>query len=82
MSDTRKQYRVHVTTNSRREYLKEKKEEVLEVAVREKPKEGRANERVRELVADFCRVPVKNVRIIKGAYSSGKIVLVYDTNQH
>ena len=39
--DSYTQFKVRVTTSSRREYVKEKKKGELEMAVREKPKEGK-----------------------------------------
>ena len=76
--DSYTQFKVRVTTSSRREYVKEKKKGELEMAVREKPKEGKANEKVRELVASFCHVPIKNVYLIKGSRVSVKLIRVYE----
>ncbi len=76
----KKQFRVRVTSSAKREYCTEKQGGILEIAVREKAKNGKANERVRELVANFCDVPFKNVHIIKGAHASAKMILVYENN--
>jgi uncharacterized protein YggU (UPF0235/DUF167 family) len=47
------------------------------IAVKEKAKEGRANERARKLLAEFLSVPLKNVMIIKGSEQPAKILRVY-----
>ncbi len=72
-----KEFRVRVTPNAPREYLEEAPFNTLRIAVAEPTEGGRANDRVREMVAKHFSVPLKNVMIIKGATSSSKTVRVY-----
>ncbi len=71
--------RVKVTVGSRTEYVQDERG-VLHVGVSAKPKGGEANDRVCELIAEHYSVPLKNVHIISGAQSRGKIVLIYANN--
>ncbi len=50
----------------------------LRVAVREKPENGAANARVRELVAFYFAVPAGKVRMVKGAHQSHKIFKILE----
>ena len=74
--------RVRVTPAASRESVSLGKKSVLEISVKEKPKGGNANDRVRELVAKYFSVPVKNVRIIKGSTSRVKMIALYDSSHH
>jgi uncharacterized protein YggU (UPF0235/DUF167 family) len=46
------------------------------VSVREKPEQGAANERIRELLAACLRVPVSSVRLVKGGTSPSKLFTI------
>lgn len=72
---SRRLLRVRVTPGAKREVI-EQKGGVLFVSVKEKAIEGKANERVRELVAHACAVPVKNVQLKKGHQSPSKLYIV------
>ena len=72
-----KELRVRVTPNSSREYLEEAPFDTLRIAVSEPTEGNRANDRVREMVADHFSVPVKNVMIIRGMQSLSKTIRVY-----
>ncbi len=68
---------VRVTASAPKEYIRKKDGKHLEVAVKEKATEGRANEKVKQLVSKFFSVPAGNVQIIQGRRSRGKLVRVY-----
>lgn len=72
-----KEVRVKVTPNSKREYVEEAPFDTLRIGVAEPTEGNRANDRVREMVAEHFSVPVKNVQIIKGARERSKIVRIY-----
>ncbi|MCD6115059.1 DUF167 domain-containing protein [bacterium] len=66
-------------------FPKAKKEKVLQIDkdklnvwVKEAPKEGRANERVIELIADFLKIPQNKIQIIKGRRTPNKILKIFD----
>ena len=77
MSGTVKEFKVRVTPNASREYIEEAPFNTLRVGVSEPTEGNRANDRVREMVAEHFSVPVKNVMIIKGTQSPSKVVRVY-----
>lgn len=68
--------RVKVWPDAGEEYLEEGKKGGLEIFVREPPVDNRANKRVCALVARHYKVPVKNVRIVSGHRTRGKILSV------
>jgi uncharacterized protein YggU (UPF0235/DUF167 family) len=65
--------KVKVLPCSKEELVAKIAEDALKVAVREKPENGQANARVRELVAFYFGVPAGKVRLVKGAHESHKI---------
>ncbi|MDO8576167.1 MAG: DUF167 family protein [bacterium] len=68
--------RVKVWPCAGEELLEEGKKGALEIFVREPPVDNRANKRVCALVARHYKVPVKNVRIVSGHRTRGKILSV------
>jgi uncharacterized protein YggU (UPF0235/DUF167 family) len=64
--------RVRVTPGARREAVTEREPNVLEISVREEAAGNAANTRVRTLVAVYCKVPQKAVRLMTGARSPSK----------
>ncbi len=64
--------RVKVIPDAKKEFVEEGKVGHLLVSVRAPRKEGKANERVRELAAKHFGVPVENVRIVRGKDQSSK----------
>ena len=63
--------KVRVSPGARREKV-EKTKEGFAVSVREEAQDNAANERVREIVARECRVPLSAVRLMKGHRSPSK----------
>lgn len=49
-------------------------ENIFEVRVKEPPEEGRANEAIIKLVADYFNVPKSRVKIISGGKNKQKIL--------
>ena len=64
--------KVRVTPDARREVVREREPNVLEISVREKAAGNAANTRVRALVAMYCKVPLTAVRLVTGARSPNK----------
>lgn len=58
--------RARVTTGARKESVIEIDANNLRIAVKEKPQDNAANNRVIELVTTHYRCPTKNVRITRG----------------
>ncbi len=70
------QVKVRVRTGAKEEEIAILPDGRLEVTVREKPKEGRANERVIELVARHFKVPATSVRILRGRTTASKLLAI------
>lgn len=69
--------KVRVIAGAKKESLI-KREETFFVSVKEPAEQNRANTRVRELIAVHAGVPSKQVRIISGHQSPGKILSIPD----
>ncbi len=68
--------RVRATPGARREAVVDDGGDGFSIAVREKAEQGRANARIRELLAERLGVPVSRVRLISGAHRPSKRFLV------
>lgn len=66
--------KVKVHPNSKNDEVFQKSQDSFEVFVRAKPVEGKANEAVLSLVAEFLKVPRSQVRLIRGAMAHNKTV--------
>jgi len=66
--------KIKVQTNCKKDEVIKKKEDSFLVKVKEKPIEGRANERVLELISGYLKIPLKKVNIYRGGKSSNKIL--------
>jgi uncharacterized protein (TIGR00251 family) len=71
-----KTVRVKVRAGARKESCVEKQEGVFEISVKEPAEKNRANARVVELIARHFRVAAREVRIVKGQRSPGKMLRV------
>lgn len=71
-----KDIRVKIVPNARKEFVAIERDGRLLISVHAPRKEGRANDRLRELVALHFAVPVKQVRIISGHQSSSKTLRI------
>lgn len=65
---------VHVTPRARHSSIDRIEDNRFRVAVTAPPHEGRANEAVIELLAEYFRVPRSRVRIVRGQAGRHKIV--------
>ncbi len=66
--------KVKVHPNSKKDEVIQRGKDSLEIFVRAKPLEGKANEAVLNLVAEFLQVPRSQVRLIRGAMAHNKLV--------
>ncbi len=65
--------RVRAKPRSKLECVKEIEKDLYEVAVKEPPEDGRANERIIELLAEHFRVPRSRVKLLRGSTSRLKV---------
>ncbi|MDD4409279.1 MAG: DUF167 domain-containing protein [Candidatus Pacebacteria bacterium] len=72
--------KVKVFPSSKKEVILAKKEDSFEIKVREDPVDGRATERVIEILAEYFSIDKKRIRIIKGAKERSKIFELPDGN--
>lgn len=70
------QVRVRVAAGAKKEALEVLRGRIA-VSVRQKAEQGAANKRVIELIAKHFKVPVKNVRIIRGHATPSKIIAIH-----
>lgn len=72
---------ISVTVHTRSKYTFIKKDEkgVYHVYIHESPVQGRANEAVTQILADFFEVKKYNVTLIKGERSKQKIFFIAKT---
>ncbi|WPM31584.1 DUF167 domain-containing protein [Hydrogenobacter sp. T-2] len=65
--------RVRAKPKSKVEWVKEVEEGIYEVAVKEPPEDGRANERIIELLAKHFGVSKSKVQLLRGSTSRLKV---------
>ncbi len=65
--------RVRAKPRSKLECVKEIEKDLYEVAVKEPPEDGKANERIVELLAEHFRVPRSRVKLLRGSTSRLKV---------
>jgi len=65
--------KVKVFPDSKRDEVIKKTDDSFEVKVREKAEEGRANQRVIEVLASYLNIPQERLVIIRGARQRNKI---------
>lgn len=70
--------RIKVTPNSRAKEISQEGDSFI-VKVKEPPKEGRANQAVIKLLAEYFGVSQSQVRIVSGFRSRNKVVEVVET---
>ena len=67
---------VQVKPNSRRESVEKLPDGSYKVALNAPPTEGRANERLIEMLAEFFKVAKSSLTIVRGVTGRRKVVLV------
>ncbi len=65
--------RVRAKPKSKKEGVRKISEDLFEVRVNAPPEKGKANERIRELLADHFKVPKSKVKLLKGETSKEKL---------
>lgn len=70
--------RVRVNAGAKKESFQKLKDDSFAVSVREPGEQNRANTRVLELIALHYGISPKQVRIISGAHSPGKLLSIPD----
>jgi uncharacterized protein (TIGR00251 family) len=71
-------YTVKVKANARKNEVRKSGSDALEVRVTAPPVDGKANEKLIELIAEYFGVPKRCVSIVRGAASKSKTVEVID----
>lgn len=71
-----KHIKVRVQTEARTERITEIKSDTYRIETRTEAQEGKANQRVREILAEFYDCDVANIRIVSGFQRPNKIVEV------
>ena len=69
---------VRVVPNAKENRIVKESEEKLRVYIREKPREGRANKALIELLSEFFGAEKSRIRIVKGLKSREKVVEIAD----
>ena len=70
--------KIKVHPNSKKNEITRRGEDSFEVYVRAKPLEGKANDAVLDVLAEFLNVSRSKVRLIRGAMARNKIVELID----
>lgn len=70
--------RVRVTTGAKKQQI-EKKKDIYHISVKEKPQNGNANSRVRQLLATELGCTQKQLRLVKGHTTPSKTYLLRNT---
>lgn len=65
--------RVKVHPESKKDEIIKKRENGFEVRVKEKAEQGRANEKVLQILSDYFKLEPNKFRLIKGGKSRSKI---------
>lgn len=68
---------VKVATGAKKEVVREETKGRLFISVREKAERGEANRRIREVLAERFRVPLKAVHITAGHHKGAKRIEMY-----
>ncbi|MEJ7620088.1 MAG: DUF167 domain-containing protein [Aquificaceae bacterium] len=66
-------FKVKARPGSKVEYVKEVEKDLYEVAVKDPPEGGKANERIRELLAKHFGVSRSKVKLLRGSTSRLKV---------
>lgn len=66
--------KVKVFPQTKKEEVIQKSKDSFVIKVKAKPEQGKANQRMRELLADYLNLSLKQVWIIKGRQQRNKII--------
>lgn len=67
-------FEIKIQAGSKHESVEKISDNQLKVKVKDRPIEGKANERLREVLSEYFGVPKSAIEIIKGAHSKNKLV--------
>lgn len=69
---------IHVKAKPKasKEYVKELSPNFYEVAVKEPPEDGKANERILELLSKHLKVPKSRIKLLRGTSSRIKVFCI------
>ncbi len=73
--------RVRIFPNAKREELVKKKPTVFDIYVKEKAERNLANNRCREILANYFAVPVSAIRIVNGHHERTKLISINGLEQ-
>lgn len=76
-----KYIKVKVHADEKKNKIVQKAEDSFEIWVKAPAEQGRANEAVRAILAEYVGVPENKLSLIKGATSPAKIFLLRDQNK-
>ena len=65
--------KVKVFPDSKKEEIIKKTDDKFEIKVKEKPEQGMANKRVKEILAKYLNIPEEKLILIRGARQRNKI---------
>lgn len=71
-------YTLHVKPNARHEKVEPQPDGSLKVHVNAPPQEGRANDRVIELLAKHFKVPKSRISVVHGASGRNKVIEIIE----
>jgi uncharacterized protein YggU (UPF0235/DUF167 family) len=69
--------KVKVFPNSKEEKILKKSEDDFEIKVKEKPKEGKANEKVKKILAKYLKISEEKLVLIRGRNKQNKIFRIF-----
>jgi len=70
--------KVKAKPKASKEYVKELSKDFYEVAVKEVPQKGKANERIIELLSEYFNLPKTKIKLISGSASKIKVFELKD----
>ena len=70
--------KVKVHPKSKKNNIKKIKNDQFELWIKEKAERGMANQATTTLLAEHLQIPVKKLRLIKGAHQKNKIFQIID----
>ena len=73
--------KVKVFPNSKKEEIIKKSEDEFEIKVKEKAEKGKANKRVKEVLAKYLNISEEKLILISGAKQRNKIFKIISNNE-
>jgi uncharacterized protein YggU (UPF0235/DUF167 family) len=70
--------RVRVKTNAKKEEITAEPKNIFAVSLKEKPEQNLANKRLVLVLGKHLRVPIANIRIVRGHKAPLKVISVKD----